>query len=128
MTASAATRKKVESLRSEIRNHNYLYHVLDDPEVPDAEYDRLIRDLTKLEKENPELVTNDSPTQRVGAEPIKAFGTVQHVLPMLSLDNAFSEDELRDFHRRVTDRLNIDDASDELSLSLIHISEPTRPY
>jgi len=117
MTASAATRKKVESLRSEIRNHNYLYHVLDDPEVPDAEYDRLIRDLTKLEKENPELVTNDSPTQRVGAEPIKAFGTVQHVLPMLSLDNAFSEDELRDFHRRVTERLNIDDAGDELSYS-----------
>ncbi len=117
MTASAATRKKVESLRSEIRNHNYLYHVLDDPEVPDAEYDRLIRDLTKLEKENPELVTNDSPTQRVGAEPIKAFGTVQHVLPMLSLDNAFSEDELRDFHRRVTERLDIDDASDELSYS-----------
>ncbi len=117
MTASAATKKKVESLRSEIRNHNYLYHVLDDPEVPDAEYDRLIRDLTKLEKENPELVTNDSPTQRVGAEPIKAFGTVQHVLPMLSLDNAFSEDELRDFHRRVTERLNIDDASDELSYS-----------
>ena len=117
MTASAATRKKVESLRSEIRNHNYLYHVLDDPEVPDAEYDRLIRDLTKLEKENPELVTNDSPTQRVGAIPIKAFGTVQHVLPMLSLDNAFSEDELRDFHRRVTERLNIDDANDELSYS-----------
>lgn len=117
MTASAATRKKVESLRSEIRNHNYLYHVLDDPEVPDAEYDRLIRDLTKLEKENPELVTNDSPTQRVGAEPIKAFGTVQHVLPMLSLDNAFSEDELRDFHRRVTERLDIDDASDELTYS-----------
>ena len=117
MTASAATRKKVESLRSEIRNHNYLYHVLDDPEVPDAEYDRLIRELTKLEKENPELVTNDSPTQRVGAEPIKAFGTVQHVLPMLSLDNAFSEDELRDFHRRVTERLDIDDASDELSYS-----------
>jgi DNA ligase (NAD+) len=117
MTASAATRKKVESLRSEIRNHNYLYHVLDDPEVPDAEYDRLIRELTKLEKENPELVTQDSPTQRVGAEPIKAFGTVEHALPMLSLDNAFSEDELRDFHRRVTERLDIDGANDELGYS-----------
>jgi DNA ligase (NAD+) len=117
MTASAATRKKVESLRSEIRNHNYLYHVLDDPEVPDAEYDRLIRELTKLEKENPELVTHDSPTQRVGAEPIKAFGTIEHALPMLSLDNAFSEDELRDFHRRVTERLDIDDANDELGYS-----------
>ena len=117
MTASAATRKKVESLRSEIRNHNYLYHVLDDPEVPDAEYDRLIRELTKLEKKNPELVTQDSPTQRVGAEPIKAFGTVEHALPMLSLDNAFSEDELRDFHRRITERLDIDDANDELGYS-----------
>ena len=117
MTASAATRKKVESLRSEIRNHNYLYHVLDDPEVPDAEYDRLIRELTKLEKDNPELVTQDSPTQRVGAEPIKAFGTVEHALPMLSLDNAFSEDELRDFHRRITERLDIDDANDELGYS-----------
>jgi DNA ligase (NAD+) len=117
MTASAATRKKVESLRSEIRNHNYLYHVLDDPAVPDAEYDRLIRELTKLEKDNPELVTQDSPTQRVGAEPIKAFGTVEHTLPMLSLDNAFSEDELRDFHRRITERLDIDDANDELGYS-----------
>ncbi len=117
MTASAATRKKVESLRSEIRHHNYLYHVLDDPDVADAEYDRLVRDLTALEKENPDLVTPDSPTQRVGAEPIKAFGTVQHQIPMLSLDNAFSEEELKDFHRRVTDRLDIEDGADELAYS-----------
>ena len=95
MTASAAIRKKVESLRSEIRHHNYLYHVLDDPEVADAGYDRLVRELTALEKENPELVTPDSPTQRVGAEPIKAFGTVQHQIPMLSLDNAFRSEERR---------------------------------
>ena len=117
MTASAATRKKVESLRSEIRHHNYLYHVLDDPEVADAGYDRLVRELTALEKENPELVTPDSPTQRVGAEPIKAFGTVRHQIPMLSLDNAFSEEELKDFHRRVTDRLDIEDGADELAYS-----------
>ncbi len=117
MTASAATRKKVESLRSEIRHHNYLYHVLDDPEVPDAEYDRLIRELTALEKKHPGLVTQDSPTQRVGAEPIKAFGTVEHTMPMLSLDNAFSEEELQDFHRRVTQRLDIDDGADELDYS-----------
>jgi DNA ligase (NAD+) len=117
MTASAATRKKVESLRSEIRHHNYLYHVLDDPEVPDAEYDRLIRELTAIEAQHPELITLDSPTQRVGAEPIKAFGTVEHAVPMLSLDNAFSEDELRDFHRRVIARLDIDDANDELDYS-----------
>ena len=117
MTASAATRKKVESLRSEIRHHNYLYHVLDDPEVADAGYDRLVRELTALEKENPELVTPDSPTQRVGAEPIKAFGTVRHQIPMLSLDNAFSEEELKDFHRRVTDRLDIEDDAGELAYS-----------
>lgn len=117
MTASAATRKKVESLRSEIRHHNYLYHVLDDPEVADVGYDRLVRELTALEKENPELVTPDSPTQRVGAEPIKAFGTVQHQIPMLSLDNAFSEEELKDFHRRVTDRLDIEDDAGELAYS-----------
>jgi len=117
MTASAAIRKKVESLRSEIRHHNYLYHVLDDPEVADAGYDRLVRELTALEKENPELVTPDSPTQRVGAEPIKAFGTVQHQIPMLSLDNAFSEEELKDFHRRVTDRLDIEDDAGELAYS-----------
>jgi DNA ligase (NAD+) len=117
MTASAATRKEVESLRSQIRHHNHLYHVLDDPEVPDAEYDRLVRQLTALEKEYPELITPDSPTQRVGAEPIKAFGTIRHVVPMLSLDNAFSEDELRDFHRRVTERLGIEDAAHGLGYS-----------
>jgi DNA ligase (NAD+) len=117
MTVSAVTRKKVESLRSEIRRHNYLYHVMDDPEVPDAEYDRLVRELTALEQEYPDLVTPDSPTQRVGAEPVKAFGTIRHQLPMLSLDNAFSEEELRDFHRRVTERLDIDDDTDELAYS-----------
>ena len=117
MTVPAATRKKVESLRSAIRHHNYLYHVLDDPEVPDAEYDRLIRELTVLEQDHPELISKDSPTQRVGAEPVKAFGTIEHTVPMLSLDNAFSEDELRDFHRRVTERLGIDDAQDELGYS-----------
>ena len=117
MTVPAATRKKVESLRSEIRHHNYLYHVLDDPEVPDVAYDRLIRELTALEKEHPELITRDSPTQRVGAEPVKAFGTIQHTVPMLSLDNAFSEDELNEFHRRVTERLQIEDEEAVISYS-----------
>jgi len=119
MTASAATLKKVESLRSQIRHHNYRYHVLDEPEVPDAEYDRLVRELQDLENKHPELVTADSPTQRVGAEPIKAFGTVQHILPMLSLDNAFSEDELTDFHRRVTERLEL-----EIDANLNYAAEP----
>ena len=119
MTASAATLKKVESLRSQIRHHNYRYHVLDEPEVPDAEYDRLVRELQDLENKHPELATADSPTQRVGAEPIKAFGTVQHILPMLSLDNAFSEDELNDFHRRVTERLEL-----EIDANLNYAAEP----
>ena len=119
MTASAATKKKVESLRSRIRNHNYQYHVLDEPEVPDAEYDRLVRELQDLEKEHPELITADSPTQRVGAEPIKAFGTIRHIIPMLSLGNAFSEDELNDFHRRVTERLEI-----EIDAGLKYAAEP----
>jgi DNA ligase (NAD+) len=119
MTVSAATIKKVDSLRSQIRHHNYQYHVLDEPEVPDAEYDRLVRQLQDLEKAHPELVTADSPTQRVGAEPIKAFGTIHHILPMLSLDNAFSEDELNDFHRRVTERLDL-----EIGANIDYAAEP----
>ena len=119
MPASAATKKKVESLRSQIRHHNYQYHVLDEPDVPDAEYDRLVRELQDIESKHPELVTADSPTQRVGAEPIKAFGTIEHTMPMLSLDNAFTEDELNDFHRRVTDRLEL-----ELDADLSYAAEP----
>ena len=80
MPASAATIKAVESLRQQIRHHNYRYHVLDDPDVPDSEYDRLVRELQVIEAEYPELITPDSPTQRVGAEPVAAFGTVQHQL------------------------------------------------
>ena len=108
MPAPPAVHKKIESLRNQIRQHNYRYHVLDDPEVPDAEYDRLLRQLQALESEHPDLVTADSPTQRVGAEPKPEFETVEHRVPMLSLDNAFSADDLHDFHRRVTTRLELD--------------------
>jgi DNA ligase (NAD+) len=114
MTASKATIDKLESLKQQIRHHNYRYHVLDDPEVPDAEYDRLIRQLQAIEREYPDLITEDSPTQRVGDKPIAAFGTVQHQVPMLSLDNAFAPDELREFHRRVTDRLELEEEADHL--------------
>jgi DNA ligase (NAD+) len=114
MTASKATTDKLESLKQQIRHHNYRYHVLDDPEVPDAEYDRMVRQLQAIESENPELITEDSPTQRVGDAPISAFGTVQHQVPMLSLDNAFAADELREFHRRVTDRLELEEGADQL--------------
>ncbi len=109
MTVSAATRKKAESLRDLIRHHNYRYHALDDPEIPDAEYDRLMRELQALEAEHPTLIAPDSPTQRVGDAPMSAFATVRHELPMLSLGNAFSEEELRDFHHRLLDRLELEE-------------------
>lgn len=115
MSGTRADRRRIEALRDEIRHHNFRYHVLDDPEIPDAEYDRLIRELQALEQDHPELVTADSPTQRVGDAPISAFGTVEHRLPMLSLDNAFSEQELRDFHRRVVERLKLDEAGEDLA-------------
>ena len=114
MTASKAAIDELESLQQQIRHHNYRYHVLDDPEVPDAEYDRLMRQLQAIERKYPELITEDSPTQRVGDTPISAFGTVQHQVPMLSLDNAFEPDELREFHRRVTDRLELEEGADQL--------------
>jgi DNA ligase (NAD+) len=113
MAVSPDIRKKIESLRDEIRYHNYRYHTLDDIEIPDAEYDRLMRELQRLEQEHPELVTPDSPTQRVGAEPSDVLQAVKHRIPMLSLDNVFSEHELRDFHSRVAQKLEFeDDASD----------------
>jgi DNA ligase (NAD+) len=99
----AATR--AAKLRELLDRYNYRYHALDDPEVPDAEYDRLMLELRTLETEHPELVTPDSPTQRVGAAPVAAFGAVKHRLAMLSLDNAFSDDEVRDFDRRIRERL-----------------------
>ena len=119
MPASSAIEKSLESLRDQIRFHNHRYHVLDDPEVPDAEYDRLMRQLQALEKEHPKLITPDSPTQRVGDEPKSGFGTVEHRVPMLSLDNAFSAEELQDFHRRVTARLEMEE-----SASLRYAAEP----
>ena len=92
---------KIEKLRDEIRHHEHRYYVLDDPEISDAEYDRLVNELKALEAEHPELVTPDSPTQRVGCKPREGFVKVQHSSPMLSLDNAYNEEELRDWERRV---------------------------
>ena len=99
--------QRAEKLREQIRYHNYRYYVLDDPEIPDAEYDRLLRALQELEQQHPELITPDSPSQRVGAQPLSAFGEVKHEVPMLSLDNAFSDEELADFDRRVRDKLGV---------------------
>ncbi|MBI3189103.1 MAG: NAD-dependent DNA ligase LigA, partial [Ignavibacteriales bacterium] len=93
--------QQIEKLRNELRRHDYLYYIEAKPEISDALYDGMMRELQSFEKENPELVTPDSPTQRVGGEPTKEFPTVQHVVPMLSLANAYSEEELLDFDRRV---------------------------
>lgn len=98
-------RQEVARLRSQLEDWNYAYYVLDQPEVPDAEYDRCFRRLQALEAQHPELLSPDSPTQRVGAAPLSQFGEVRHEVPMLSLDNAFSAEELRDFDRRVRERL-----------------------
>ncbi|MET0379227.1 MAG: NAD-dependent DNA ligase LigA [Spongiibacteraceae bacterium] len=105
---SATASERARELRDLIDSHNYRYYALDEPSVPDAEYDRLMRELREIEDANPELVSADSPTQRVGAAPASAFVQVRHEMPMLSLDNVFSEEELRDFDRRVRDRLKND--------------------
>jgi DNA ligase (NAD+) len=94
-------KKKIEKLREEINYHNYLYYVLDNPEISDQEYDRLFDRLVELEKKYPQLVTPDSPTQRVGAHPLTKFKTVRHSIPMLSLNKAVTQEEFLDFHRRV---------------------------
>lgn len=99
--AKANIHDELDSLRDEIRHHEYRYYVLDDPEISDAEFDRLMNQLKKLEAEHPELVTPDSPTQRVGGKPREGFVKVPHSAPMLSLDNAYSEEELRSWERRV---------------------------
>jgi DNA ligase (NAD+) len=93
--------KKIEKLRDEIRHHEYRYYVLDDPEISDLEFDRLMHRLQELEREHPELTTPDSPTQRVGGQPAEEFPKVRHSTPMISLDNTYSVEELKDFDRRV---------------------------
>ncbi len=112
MAAPSEVVSEVTALREQIDHHNYLYHSLDAPEISDAEFDRLFQRLKALESEWPDLVTDDSPTQRVGATPLAEFSQVQHALPMLSLDNAFSMDDMRDFDRRIRARLETDDEID----------------
>ena len=101
MAEAEEIKQNIEKLRAEIRRHSRLYYVLDSPEISDAEYDRLMQQLKRLEEEYPQFLTPDSPTQRVGAAPVEAFGIVEHPYPLLSLGNAFSEDELLGWHNRV---------------------------
>src|SRR6266478_6760375 len=93
--------KKIEALREKIRHHEHLYYVLDNPEISDAEFDKLMQQLQQLEAEHPTLITPDSPTQRVGGKPREGFVKVRHLSPMLSLDNTYNEQELRSWERRV---------------------------
>ena len=98
--------KEVAELRSELNRHNYLYYVEAKPEISDREFDRMMNRLTELEAAHPELVSTDSPTQRVGGQPLEGFATVRHAVPMLSIDNTYSYDELREWDVRVRKGLN----------------------
>lgn len=119
--------ERVRTLRAEIERHNYAYYVLDAPIVPDAEYDRLFRELQALEVQHPDLVSSDSPTQRVGAQPAAEFAQVTHRTPMLSLANAFSEEDVANFDRRVREGLRCEEVEyaaepkfDGLAISLTY--------
>jgi DNA ligase (NAD+) len=127
MPAPKDVEKKIEALREKIRHHEYLYYVLDNPEISDADFDKLMQQLKNLESEHPSLVTLDSPTQRVGGKPREGFVKVPHSSPMLSLDNTYNEEELRGWERRVhelTDRSEVDYVCelklDGMSLALIY--------
>ncbi len=104
-------KEKIIQLRQKLDEYNYQYYVLDNPTVPDSEYDRLFHELKALEQQHPEYITADSPTQRIGATPLDAFGEVVHKQAMLSLDNAFNEEELLAFNKRVSDRLHVEEVS-----------------
>ena len=101
----AKIQQRVDQLRKEINRHNYRYHALDAPEIADAQFDALMRQLRELEDKHPDLVTPESPTQRVGAPPAQGFAQVEHRLPMLSLANAFNPEELAAWYRRVSNLL-----------------------
>lgn len=116
MSEPADRCRRIEALRREIDDHNYRYYVLDEPAVPDAEYDRLFRELQALEAQYPELISSDSPTQRVGATPDSAFAEVRHRLPMLSLDNAFADEQVLAFDRRIRETLDVD--------AVVYMAEP----
>ena len=109
MPAPKGIAKRAQQLRAEIERHNVLNYAKDAPEIPDTEYDRLFRELVELERAHPELATPDSPTQRVGSAPLPEFAEVRHRTPMLSLGNAFDEEEVRAFDRRVREGLGVEE-------------------
>jgi DNA ligase (NAD+) len=112
-----STIERIEKLRQALHRHNYRYYVLDDPEISDAEYDRMMQELLKLETDFPDLMSSDSPTLRVGAPPLDKFETIEHSIPMLSLENGFSDQDIVEFDRRIKRNLNTD-------IDLIYTTEP----
>src|SRR5262245_16284022 len=124
---SASVIHRIEELREKIREHEHRYYVLDQPTISDYEFDQLMRELKELEEEHPELITPDSPSRRVGGQPAKEFPTFTFSKPMLSLENAYSEEELMDWGRRVVQLAETEDVDyvaelkiDGLSVSLIY--------
>lgn len=103
---SVSQLNRITELREQLRYHSHCYYVLDNPEISDYQYDILYKELVSLETENPQYITEDSPSQRIGDKPLDSFSQIQHQMPMLSLDNVFSEDELVAFNKRLQDRLN----------------------
>lgn len=128
MTLPAEIGARAQALRTEIEYHNRQYYVYDDPRIPDSEFDRLLRELQGLEARYPELITPESPTQRVGAEPLGGFEEIAHEVPMLSLGNAFSAEDMANFDRRIREKLGVDSAQyvgepklDGLAVSLVYV-------
>ena len=122
-------RTKIEELRKKLEYHNYRYYVLDDPQITDAEYDRFLRELADLETKYPEFFDSNSPTQRVGGKPLDEFATVSHTIPMLSLQNAMSIEEIIDFDKRVKKLLNVNHIDyvievkiDGLAVELVYVN------
>ena len=111
--------QRYQCLKDDLNQHNHAYYVLDDPSIPDSEFDRLMRELQVIEQDYPSLITVDSPSQRVGGVALDSFSQVKHEMPMLSLDNAFSDSEMADFDRRIKDRINLD-----ISQQMIYACEP----
>ena len=127
-------KKRIDSLIAEINNHNYAYYVLDDPKLTDIEYDALFRELETLERDNPNLISKTSPTQRVGHPVTSGFKSYEHSIPMLSLSNAINDEEINDFHKRIVKWLNNSEVNfvaepkiDGLgAVSYTHLTLPTK--
>ncbi|WP_301099860.1 NAD-dependent DNA ligase LigA [Otariodibacter sp.] len=131
MSKLASVKQQLEDIKTLLRKYEYHYHVLDNPLVTDSEYDRVMNELKNIEWQHPELITNDSPTQRVGAKPLDGFAQIKHEIPMLSLDNAFSNEELDSFLRRIEDRVIMDSSTiefccepklDGLAVSILYVN------